>query len=100
MAKAPPAEAATAALARLKGIVPSTWAGEEVDALSAASGTGALARWTLTASSGLEPEQGNFTDACTVIVRACSEQEALRKARALVPRHWYRVQSVEEAVDA
>ena len=83
-------------LERLKGIVPSALAGEEVDAVDVVEENGMLARWTLTASSGLEAEQGNFTDACTVIVRASSEPEALQKARALVQRHWYRVQSVEE----
>ena len=83
-------------LERLKGIVPSALAGEEVDALDIAEGQTALALWTLTASSALDAEHGNFTDACTVTVRACSEHEAMRKARALVRRHWYRVQSVEE----
>ena len=88
--------AAADVLERLKGIVPSTLAGEEVDALDRAEGEGPLACWTLTASSGLDAEHGNFSDACTVVVRARSEPEAMRKARALVQRHWYRVQSVEE----
>ena len=88
--------AAADVLERLKGIVPSTLAGEEVDALDVAEGGGPFARWTLTASSGLDAELGNFSDACTVVVRARSEPEAMRKARALVRRHWYRVQSVEE----
>ena len=88
--------AAADVLERLKGIVPSALAGEEVDALDVVEGQGPLARWTLTASSALDAEHGNFTDACTVTVRARSEQEAMRKARALVQRHWYRVQSVDE----
>lgn len=100
MAETGNTDAATTALARMKGIVLSCYAGEEIDALDAASAEGFSARWTLTASSGLDADQGNFTDACTVVVRACSEPEALRKARALVLRHWYRVQQVEEAPDA
>lgn len=82
---------------RLKGIVPSTKALEEVDTLEVAPQAGGVpARWIITASNGLEPQQGNFTDACSVTVVASSEAEALTKARALVQRHWYRVSAVEE----
>jgi len=88
--------AVNSVLERLKGIGPSALAGEEVDALGVPEAEGESARWTITASSGLEAEQGHFTDACTVIVRARSEPEALQKARTLVQRHWYRVQSVDE----
>lgn len=93
-------DAAQALVERLKGIVPSARTGEEVDALPSPAVGGVLARWTVTASSGLEPQQGHFTDACTVVVRAGSEAEALRKSRALVRRHWYRVQAVDEVTDA
>ena len=51
--------------------------------------------WTLSASTGFQPESGNMPDAATVRVRANTEADALSKAALMLARTYYRVQAVE-----
>jgi len=53
-------------------------------------------QWSITASTGFDPEHGSFPDAMLVIVRAASEAEALRKAYNVTSREFFRVQEVRE----
>jgi hypothetical protein len=77
-----------------KGIVPSTYTNVEASKFSKGKPAGAAYRWTITAASGLDPEQGSFSDACAVVVHADKENEAIAEAYAVVKRNWYRVSQV------
>ena len=90
-------EALTDFLTKSKGVVPSARSIEEVDALVVEESTSALrARYALSAFNKLEPEKGEFGDACLVDVIAGSEPEAFKKVSQLVRRNWYWIRAVTE----
>lgn len=92
---------AEAVTATVRGLIPSSWSVEQAEHALARSGQteAPLARWTISAFSGLEPIKGEMTDAARVVVTAGSEDDAMVKAILLVRRNWYRVSAVEE-IDA
>jgi hypothetical protein len=82
-----------------KGIIPSVLSSEEIDSMETPVPGPYLARYVISVFSGLEPDKGNMTDACSVTVYATSRNEAAIKARGLERRNWYFIREVEEVRD-